>query len=392
MKKFFQVAFRLFMPVMTGLLILGASGHKNDIRRYPGAEQTKQDSTARFRADLFRTPPLSYGPFTRWWWPGNDVDTGELKREVRLFAEKGFAGVEIQPLTVGINPESTRGDQVNSRDTPAFYRHVIAVMEEARKSGIMVDMNAGSGWPMGGPFLQQNESLLTLATADTVVTGNQRVTMKVPPVTYDYSDRVRNGVHSYHKVDLSNARLLTITAAKIIGEAAGKILLDSASATVLDRHADQGVIHWQVPEGARWLVTAFYAVPNGEKPAYIASSGISWVADHFDAAVLEKTFERLFGQRTGLDAYYTKPFRAVFSDSKEFIADRLLSDDFISYFKSKRGYDIRPWLAVNAIPGYDNVYSFGRDSVSRFRFTKEDWRLRYDYDLTISDLYKERFS
>src|SRR5690606_22590940 len=152
----------------TGLLIVLTSGYKAVNQRYAGSEQAKQDSAAdgRFRVDLFRTPPLSYGPFTRWWWPGNDVDTTELKREVRLFAEKGFAGVEIQPLTVGINPESARGDLVNSWDTPAFYHHVVAVMEEARKSGITVDMNAGSGWPMGGSFLRQSESLLTLTMAD----------------------------------------------------------------------------------------------------------------------------------------------------------------------------------------------------------------------------------
>jgi Glycosyl hydrolases family 2, sugar binding domain. len=382
------------MSATIGLLILLASGHKSGGQCDAITRQTKQNISVdnRFSADLFKMPSLQYGPFTRWWWPGNDVDTSELKREIRLFAEIGFAGVEIQPLTVGINPESTRRDLVNSWDTPDFYLHIITVMKEAYKQGITVDINAGSGWPIGGSFLQQSESLLTLAMADTIVMGNRQIIMDVPPSTYDYSGRIRNGIHSYNKVDLANAHLLTVTATKIIGETDGKILLDSSSTTILDPYIEKNVIHWYVPEGNQWIIMAHYAVPDGEKPAYVASGGTNWVANYFDTAVLEKTFERLFGKWTGLTPYYSKPFRAIFSDSKEFIADRLISDNFIDYFKTKQGYDIRPWLAVNTIPGYDNVYSFGRDSVSRYRFTNEDWRLRYDYDQTISDLYKERFS
>ena len=30
----------------------------------------------------FKNPPLSYAPFVRWWWPGNDVETNELQREM----------------------------------------------------------------------------------------------------------------------------------------------------------------------------------------------------------------------------------------------------------------------------------------------------------------------
>src|SRR5690606_37830292 len=106
--------------------------------------------------------PPTYGPYTRWWWPGNDVSKQELKREVNLFVENGFAGVEIQPLTVGINPESSRSEKIYSWDTPSFYSHINTVMKEARKLGLMVDLNAGSGWPMGGTFIGQDKSLLTL--------------------------------------------------------------------------------------------------------------------------------------------------------------------------------------------------------------------------------------
>jgi hypothetical protein len=135
-----------------------------------------------FNALHFKNPAREFGPFTRWWWPGNDVTNEELRRETRMFADNGFAGVEIQPLTMGINPNAP-AEQLNrvySWDTPSFYDHVRAVMEQAGKSGISVDLNGGSGWPIGGPQVKPQESMLTLTYADTIVTGGQTISIHVP--------------------------------------------------------------------------------------------------------------------------------------------------------------------------------------------------------------------
>jgi hypothetical protein len=49
---------------------------------------------------------LTFGPLARWWWPGNDVTKEELKREINLFADNGFAGVEVQPMNLAMPPVS----------------------------------------------------------------------------------------------------------------------------------------------------------------------------------------------------------------------------------------------------------------------------------------------
>jgi hypothetical protein len=344
-----------------------------------------------FDAQQFIKPPLAYGPFTRWWWPGNDVSARELIREVNLFAQNRFAGVEIQPLTVGINPVGKRINIVNTWDTPSFYENVSAVMKAALKTGLTVDMNGGSGWPMGGSFLKQTESLLTLDVADTVVNGGMQLDMPVPVIKSDYSKILRSGRIIYNKTDLSLAKLQTITAARIVKQENGKTQLDSASIQVLDAYLQLGKLVWTVPKGSKWKIMSFYALPDGEKPTYIATGATSWVTDHLDSNAVKKSYQYLFGTRTGLNKYYGKPFRAIFNDSKEFIASRHFSKDFLDYFKQHRKYDIRPWLAVNAITGYNNAYSFGRDTIPVNVFSDEDWRLRYDFNLTISDLYKKHF-
>src|SRR5215210_3078467 len=55
-----------------------------------------------FNPANFRKPAQSFGPMARWWWPGNSVTKDELKREINLFADNGFAGVEVQPMNLAI--------------------------------------------------------------------------------------------------------------------------------------------------------------------------------------------------------------------------------------------------------------------------------------------------
>ena len=67
----------------------------------------------------FKNPPLSYAPFVRWWWPGNDVETNELQREMNLFARHHIGGVEIQSCALVVPPPMERMAKIMSFDTDA---------------------------------------------------------------------------------------------------------------------------------------------------------------------------------------------------------------------------------------------------------------------------------
>lgn len=93
----------------------------------------------------------------------NDVEKEELKREIKLFADNHFGGVEIQPLAL-VFPTKGKGraDRIMSYDTPLYYENLYSVFEEARKNGLTVDMTNGSGWPSGGPHLTEEDNNLSL--------------------------------------------------------------------------------------------------------------------------------------------------------------------------------------------------------------------------------------
>ena len=55
-----------------------------------------------FSWDAILTPPKSARPWTRWWWPGGDVDTATLVRQLEELDAAGFGGGEVQPFISGM--------------------------------------------------------------------------------------------------------------------------------------------------------------------------------------------------------------------------------------------------------------------------------------------------
>lgn len=127
-----------------------------------------------------------------------------------------------------------------------------------------------------------------------------------------------------------------------------------------------------------------------ERPMLMASRDAGFAMNHFDSAIVAKNYAHFFGERTGLQKYMGHPLRSVFNDSYEFRADRHFSDDFIETFKRNRGYDPVPHLPANIWYGYNDMYQrmVTPNLRPKFGFSEQDWRLRYDYDLTLSDLIR----
>ncbi len=351
----------------------------------------------------FADPGGKFGPMTRWWWPGADVGRTELEREIALFAETGFAGVEIQPFTMGLNPDADAADRgrVMSWDSDAYYEKLRGVLVAAAEKGLIVDLNGGSGWPTGGPQIALEDNFLTLLFNETEVSGGREVRLDLeppePPLTAYLSLALAGlfGGEARGVYFPQAAKLVAVSAAKMVRDerspwvwnTSDQVALDPASAVDLSAKASDRVLTWQAPEGD-WRIVSFWSMPDGEAPSLIAKSPAGFVVDHFSPDKVRANYDYLFGSRTGLPAFYGKPLRAIFNDSYEFKADRHFTSDFFEEFQKRRGYDIRPWLPAVMEPGYNHMLAHLMAPPSRpdFVFSDQDRRLRYDYDRTLSDL------
>jgi len=330
-----------------------------------------------FKVSSFINPPLEYGPFTRWWWPGNDVNKEELKRELELFSKNHFGGVEIQPFALVFPTKGAgRADRIMSYDTPEYYDNLRYVLETAVKTGLIVDLTDGSGWPAGGSHISKSDNNLTLEYGIMDIPANSNSPLPVPtPIRNDDSSR----------------KLITLLIAKVTKDTTldnNSVHLDPGSIINYSSNIQDNKFRFKAG-GKNWKAIAIWSVPTGETPMIIAKRNAGYVFNHFDSSSVLKNYNYLFGDHTGLKPYFGKSMRAIFNDSYEFKADRHFSNDFIREFKIKRGYDITPFLPANMWYGYNNMYArMGKPGMEPdFVFTDQDWRLRYDYDLTLSDLF-----
>ncbi|GAB3916837.1 glycosyl hydrolase [Larkinella terrae] len=352
-----------------------------------------------FDASTFQKAPRAFGPFTRWWLPGNDITSEELQREIKTLADNGFAGVEVQPLTMGTNPNAPKAqvDRVNSWDTPSFYEHLRAIMQQAQQSEVVVDMNGGSGWPLGGAFFDPKESMKTLAITDTSLAGGQTFSGELPRPQEAHGKPTGMLAMMLQKnpVKPEWASLKSVIAARETGKSDNQAVLDPKSLVDLTDKVSGGKLNWQAPTGGNWRIVAAWSIPTGEKPSLIASSKTNYVIDHLDPVVVDKTYDYLLGDRTGLPAYYGKPLRAVFNDSYEFHTDRIISPDFLKVFREKNGYDIAPYLGAVFQKGYNHptyLASMYKGAKPPFTFNiTEGWRLMHDYDLAVNEVFKTNF-
>lgn len=342
--------------------------------------QEKQNwlEPTQFNASQFNNPPQKYAPMTRWWWPGNDVEASELKREVSLFADHHFGGVEIQPLGLVFPVTSQeQGARIMSFDSPAYYQNIDAVMQEAQKRGMIVDITVGSGWPSGGEHITEAESNLTLRYAVTDIPQGNTSRIEVPKIEKD---------------PRPSAQLVALLASKGEKEVNGTLYLNQQSVKDITASVKEGTFTFS-PQESGYKAIAIWAMSAMEQPMLMAKPNAGMVVNHFDAKAIQKNYEYYFGERTCFPKYYGQPLRALFNDSYEFKVDRHYSDDFISTFKTKRGYDPTPSLPANLWDGYNNMYarSAAPDKQPAFAFGPEDWRMRYDYDLTLSDVLRKEF-
>lgn len=108
-------------------------------------------------ADPFAWPPLTREnkPWTRWWWPGSAVDRASLTWQLEKLAQAGLGGVEITPIYGAKGYESRYIEFL----TPKWMEMLEHTGREAKRLGLGVDMATGTGWPFGGPWIDEPHAL-----------------------------------------------------------------------------------------------------------------------------------------------------------------------------------------------------------------------------------------
>src|SRR5688572_448666 len=106
-------------------------------------------------------------PWTRWWWPGSGVDKASLTKQLEQMAAAGLGGVEITPIYGAKGYEDRYIDFL----TPKWMEMLEHTGREAKRLGLGVDMATGTGWPFGGPWIDEANGLTRAVFKDGRIVG-----------------------------------------------------------------------------------------------------------------------------------------------------------------------------------------------------------------------------
>lgn len=374
----------------------------------PWEQAARAHQVAQIQLDQFMTPALKFGPWTRWWWPGNLVEAPELRRELKLFSEVGIAGVEIQPFAISISDKDKASSRWHTRgwDSAEYYQNLQLVMQEAQSRGMGVDLNNGSGWPTGGPHVALEDGMRQLLYSELLVRGPTTIRQRLaapamPLATFGAGALGMLGDTPMQTFVPEERELVAVVAARIVDNQRSwqpwdfldQIELDAGTVQEITEQVDGDQLVWNVPAG-EWAITSLWQLPGGE----LISGGYAhpqpgYVVDHLDGARMRANQDYLFRAETGLNRWFGAPLRAFFNDSLEFRQERHWAMGHLQEFAARKNYDPGPWLAALIEPGKDQMPFHAANIATAPVYDLGEKGLRFleDWDEVTSDLFRERY-
>ncbi|MFA6875311.1 MAG: glycosyl hydrolase, partial [Parabacteroides sp.] len=116
-------------------------------------------------------------PYTRWWWFGNAVDSQNLSYNLEQYAKAGLRGVEITPI-YGVQGNDAHDIPFLS---PRWMQMLQYTENECRRLHIETDMNTGTGWPFGGPYVSIADAATKAIFQEYTLQKGQRLDVAIEP-------------------------------------------------------------------------------------------------------------------------------------------------------------------------------------------------------------------
>lgn len=279
-------------------------------------------------------------PFVRWWWHGSAVDSAGLTYNLGEFARQGLGGVEITPI-YGVKNNEANDIPYLSDKWMDMLGHTVS---EAKRLGLLVDMNNGTGWPFGGPEVTPRYSARKLVTRKWSVAPGK--TLEVSLAAPD------------KQPDATLQRLVAVSPTRSID---------------ITSKAKKGALKWKAPKGEDWTVYAIYSGRTYQKVKRAAPGGVGLVVNHYDSVAVKHYLDRFDRAFAGREWMMPHTF---FNDSYEVYGSDW-SDALLDEFFRDHGYRLE--LRIADLLG-DNGESEARAT------------LLHDYRMTLARILEENFT
>lgn len=286
----------------------------------------------------FKTPPPQYGMILWWGWDGPMTDT-VIKRDLDRIKAMGFRGVMIE-AGYGMTAKYL---------SPEWFAMVKVAVGEAKKRDMIVWIEDEGKYPSGfsgGKF------------------SNERPDLKM------------QGLVVTERIDLTSGETVN---KRLPYYALSAVAFDNDSKTSKIIDISTGELNWKAPEGSwkifiagnRFRSSVTRSVNNPTRGKDTTASLMDYLNPMATRQFLSWTHEE-YKKQIGSD--FGKTFMGFMGDEPDF-AYTPWTPGIPDVFKSRKGYDIKPYLASFFVPQMD----------------EEGKRMKADYWDVWSDLFRDNF-
>lgn len=281
-------------------------------------------------------------PWSRWWWMGSAVDETNLVNLMSQYGKAGFGGLEVTPIYGAVGFESNYLRYLS----PQWMRMLDVSVREAKKNGMGIDMNTGTGWPFGGPQVTAGNAACKLVLQSYSLAAGTKLAEKIIPKD---------------KKQVGYAHLQSVMA---FGP-------DGKREDLTGNVKDDGTLEWTSP-GSDWNLVAAFSGKTLQQVKRAAPGGEGLTLDHFSKEATNQYLARF-------DSAFRESNHGVgcfFNDSYEVYGTNWTNSLFEEFYK-RRGYRLQDHL---------------QELSERKPETDVSRRVQCDYRETISELLRENFT
>lgn len=246
-------------------------------------------------------------PGARWWWLGSAVDDANLEYLMQEYAKTGIGTLEITPI-YGVQKANNNISYLSTD----WMNKLKTVESLGVSNDIQVDMNMGTGWPFGGPWVTLNEAAGKLVYTNKDFT----TTADAPTITYDVTPAANSTLNC---VMAFPQRMKGADTLDVTGFVANNTLT------------------WTPEQQGKWRIIAVFNGHTMQTVKRAAPGGEGYVLDHLDSAAVAnyiRHFETAFA-RSG------NPYPATFFNDSYEIFGADWSPRFFEEFEKRRGYKLQ---------------------------------------------------
>lgn len=302
-------------------------------------------------AQSWPTAGLEAKAGARWWWMGSAVNEADLRWNMQQYAQAGIGSLEITPLY------GVQGNQANELSflSAPWMKALRFTEAEGLRDSILIDMNNGTGWPFGGPFVPIDQAAAKLVVTDTIVSGKLLRKQGVYIGITDEKERPY--------ATLSRVMAYTETGQAIY---------------LTDQAQPSGMLKWkQADKKQRYHIIAVYCSRTRQKVKRAAPGGEGYVIDHFSKQAVNNYLKRFTDAFAQTGTPYPHNF---FNDSYE-VYGANWTPTLFEEFKRRRGYALEehlPELLGEKSDSANQVLADYRETLSdllldNFTHTWVDW-------------------